>query len=99
MRGGRAEVEAGARRFALTLGRALELALLAAHAQWEAERGEEDATRAAQRLALNGMDLLHRPLADAREDPERSSGRSPRNRLLHDLGTDRRVFCCPVGVK
>jgi acyl-CoA dehydrogenase len=75
MRGGRAEVEAGARRFALTLGRALEAALLAAHAQWEAERGEDDAARAARRLALNGLDLLHRPLADdAMEDPERSFG-------------------------
>ena len=72
MRGGRAEVEAGARRFALTLGRAREVALLGAHAQWEAARGEGDAARAARRLALNGIDLLHRPPDDAREDPERS---------------------------
>ena len=62
-RAGRAEAEAGARRFALTLGRALEVALLAAHAQWEATRGEGDAARAARRLALNGIDLIHRPLA------------------------------------
>ena len=62
MRRGRAEVEAGARRFALTLGRVLEAALLAAHAQWEAERGEEDASRAARRLALNGINLIHSPL-------------------------------------
>ena len=60
MRGGRAEVEAGARRFALTLGRALEAALLAAHAQWETDRGESDAAAAARRLALNGIDLIHR---------------------------------------
>lgn len=72
MRAGRAEVEAGARRFALTLGRALEVALLASHAQWEAERGEQGAATAAQRLAMNGIDLVHRPLldsADTREPP------------------------------
>ena len=34
---GRAEIEAGARRFALTLGRATELALLADHARWSLE--------------------------------------------------------------
>lgn len=62
LRAGRAEVEAGARRFALTLGRALEAALLAAHAQWETERGEQDATFAARRLAMNGIDLIRRPL-------------------------------------
>lgn len=62
MRRGRAEVEAGARRFALTLGRALEAALLAAHAQGETERGERDTASAARRLALNGIDLIHRPL-------------------------------------
>lgn len=66
MRGGRPEVEAGARRFALTLGRALQVALLASHAQWETDRGEHDAASAARRLALNGMDLIHRhPLAGA----------------------------------
>ncbi|HEY0015441.1 MAG TPA: acyl-CoA dehydrogenase family protein [Longimicrobium sp.] len=58
MRGGRAEVEAGARRFALTLGRALEVALLASHAQWETDRGERDAARAARRLAAHGMDQV-----------------------------------------
>jgi acyl-CoA dehydrogenase len=63
MRPGRAEVEAGARRFALTLGRALEAALLAAHAQWELDRGARDAADGAHRLALNGLDLVHRPLA------------------------------------
>ena len=64
-RGGRAETEAGARRFALTLGRAVQAALAAAHAQWEAGRGEGDAARAARRLALNGIDQVHRSLADA----------------------------------
>jgi alkylation response protein AidB-like acyl-CoA dehydrogenase len=62
-RAGREEAEAGARRFALTLGRALEAALLAAHAQGEAERGEQDAARAAHRLALNGIHLIHNHLA------------------------------------
>ncbi len=58
MRGGRAEVEAGGRRFALTLGRALQVALLASHAQWETDRGERDAAPAARRLAANGIDQI-----------------------------------------
>jgi acyl-CoA dehydrogenase len=62
---GGAAVEAGARRFAMTLGRALALALLARHAQWSLEE-ERDARRAAaaRRFALAGVDLV----ADA--DPE-----------------------------
>jgi acyl-CoA dehydrogenase len=71
MRGGRAEVEAGARRFALTLGRALEAALLAAHAQWEADHGARDAASAAVRLALNGLGQVQRPL-DVPAGPEPS---------------------------
>jgi len=58
-RAGRAEVEAGARRAALTLGRALEAALLAAHAQGELERGVGEAAAAARRLALDGIDQVH----------------------------------------
>jgi acyl-CoA dehydrogenase len=55
----RAAVEAGARRFALTLGRALELALLVRHAQWSLEN-ERDARAAASalRFARHGVDLL-----------------------------------------
>jgi hypothetical protein len=55
-----AALEAGARRAALTLGRALELALLCDHAQWclEAGRGGR-AAAAARRLARHGVDLLH----------------------------------------
>ncbi len=51
--------EAGARHAALTLGRALEAALLAEHAQWciDAGRGRR-ALAAARRLARNGLDLL-----------------------------------------
>lgn len=54
-----AHVEAGARRLALTLGRALELALLAEHAQWcvDAGRGRR-ALAAARRFARLGVDLI-----------------------------------------
>ena len=54
-----AEVEAGARRFALTLGRALELSLLVAHAQWclDRDRGPR-AAAAARRFAAHGVDSV-----------------------------------------
>jgi acyl-CoA dehydrogenase len=56
---GQANLEAGARRFALTLGRALSLALLARHAQWSLEE-EHDAraSASARRFAANGVDLI-----------------------------------------
>jgi hypothetical protein len=57
-RAGEAEVQAGARRFALTLGRALEATLLAGHAQWALERGDPRPAAAARRLAANGIDLI-----------------------------------------
>jgi acyl-CoA dehydrogenase len=51
--------EAGARHAALTLGRALEAALLAEHAQWCLDRGRgRRALAAARRLARNGLDLV-----------------------------------------
>jgi hypothetical protein len=52
-------LEAGARRFAMTLGRALSLALLVSHAQWSLEE-ERDAraSAAARRFALSGVDLV-----------------------------------------
>jgi alkylation response protein AidB-like acyl-CoA dehydrogenase len=51
--------EAGARHAALTLGRALEAALLAEHAQWCLETGRgRRALAAARRLAQNGLDAL-----------------------------------------
>jgi len=52
-------LEAGARRFAITIGRAVELALLVRHAQWS-EDHEQDyhATTAAQRFAHSGVDLI-----------------------------------------
>jgi alkylation response protein AidB-like acyl-CoA dehydrogenase len=55
-------LEAGARRFAMTLGRALECALLVGHAQWAADAGHADGPRlaaAARRFAANGIDLIH----------------------------------------
>jgi alkylation response protein AidB-like acyl-CoA dehydrogenase len=54
-------LEAGARRFALTLGRSLELALLSAHAQWCLDHQHPAGPRlvaAARRFALNGVDLV-----------------------------------------
>lgn len=61
-------LEAGARRFALTLGRALELAYLAEHAQWCRDHDHPTAgyaTAAARRLARAGVDLID----DADDDP------------------------------
>jgi alkylation response protein AidB-like acyl-CoA dehydrogenase len=55
----RSVLEAGARRFALTLGRATELALLIRHAQWsEAIEQDKRATASARRFAQAGVDLI-----------------------------------------
>ncbi|HSL81492.1 MAG TPA: acyl-CoA dehydrogenase family protein [Thermoanaerobaculia bacterium] len=55
----RVVVEAGARRFALTLGRSLALVLLARHAQWSLdEEGDARPRAAARRFAAAGTDLL-----------------------------------------
>jgi acyl-CoA dehydrogenase len=52
-------LEAGARRFALTLGRAMELALLCKHAQWSLEHeADVRTTAAARRFAGSGIDHL-----------------------------------------
>ncbi|HRI53166.1 MAG TPA: hypothetical protein PLW65_23590 [Pseudomonadota bacterium] len=57
-------LEAGARRFALTLGRALELSLLCSHAQWCLEQGRGGrAAAAARQLLRNGVDLITFPEA------------------------------------
>jgi alkylation response protein AidB-like acyl-CoA dehydrogenase len=51
--------EAGARRFALTLGRSLELALMLRHAQWTIDAGRGPrASAAARRFASHGVDLV-----------------------------------------
>ena len=55
------QLEAGARRFALTLGRSLELVYLAAHAQWCADHGHARAAftaAATRRLARHGVDQI-----------------------------------------
>jgi alkylation response protein AidB-like acyl-CoA dehydrogenase len=52
-------LEAGARRLALTVGRALELALLARHAQWSLAAEQDGAARsAALRFAAHGVSRL-----------------------------------------
>ncbi len=56
------DLEAGARRFAMTLGRCLELALLCEHAQWVHDnRADQDrgrAAAAARRFATQGVNLI-----------------------------------------
>jgi acyl-CoA dehydrogenase len=65
---GGSEIEAGARRFALTLGRALELALLARHAQWALDAGNGAAAlAAARRFAAAPLNLI---VAVARADTD-----------------------------
>jgi len=52
-------LEAGARRFALTLGRAVELTLLIKHARWSREHAQDgSATVAARRFSSSGIDLI-----------------------------------------
>ena len=58
-RAGGPETEAGARRLALTLGRALELSMLVRQAQWSLEHERDARAAAAARLfARNGVDLV-----------------------------------------
>ena len=55
----RSLLEAGARRFALTLGRAIELALLIRHAQWSQDHEQDrQATNSARRFAQSAVDLI-----------------------------------------
>ncbi len=62
-----ATLEAGARRFALTLARALSLALLARQAQWSRDHERDNrAAAAALRFARHGVDLLGGDDLDAR---------------------------------
>jgi acyl-CoA dehydrogenase len=56
----RSTQEAGARRFALTLGRTMELALLLRHAQWSQDHEHDSrATASARRFAQSGIDLIY----------------------------------------
>ena len=55
----RSIVEAGARRFALTLGRAIELALLIRHAQWSQDHeGDKKTSNSARRFAQSDVDFI-----------------------------------------
>jgi alkylation response protein AidB-like acyl-CoA dehydrogenase len=59
MRAGQPALEAGARRFSLTLGRIMEFALLVKHAKWSKEHEhDERATAAARRFGASGIDLI-----------------------------------------
>jgi len=51
-------VEASARRFALTVGRSLELALLCRQAQWSRRRGDDRPAHAAARFLGHGIEPL-----------------------------------------
>ena len=52
-------LEAGARRFAMTLGRTMELALLVEHAQWCLDQGHgPKVMAAARRFTRHGVDLI-----------------------------------------
>jgi len=56
---GQPALEAAARRFAMTLGRTMELALLIKHAQWSQDHEADGrATAATRRFANSGIDLL-----------------------------------------
>ncbi len=56
---GQETIEAGARRFAMTLGRATSLALLIKHAQWsQGKERDERAAAAASRFSSSGIDLI-----------------------------------------
>jgi len=56
---GQPTLEASARRFSLTLGRTMELALLIRHAQWSKDHEHDERTiSAARRFATSGVDLI-----------------------------------------
>ncbi len=82
-REGHDALEAGARRFALTLGRVLETALVVEHARWTLEHeGDGRPAAAARRLAAAGLDRIADPdredaraLADDRPLPARAGAR------------------------
>jgi hypothetical protein len=58
-REGQAAMETGARRFALTIGRAMELALLVKHAQWSLDHeADQRSASSARRFASAGVDLI-----------------------------------------
>jgi acyl-CoA dehydrogenase len=58
LRAGQPSLEAGARRFSMTLGRLMELALMLKHAEWSRDKGDERSMFSAQRFANNGIDYI-----------------------------------------
>jgi acyl-CoA dehydrogenase len=69
LQGGPAAVEHGGRRFAITLGRALQAALLVEQAQHDLDvHGDGRAAAVARRFADEGIDLLEEPGARAAAD-------------------------------
>jgi len=73
-------LEAGARRFALTLARALALALLARQAQWSRDHERDNrAAAAAIRFARHGVDLLGSDDAGADSDARRAEAEALAN--------------------
>jgi hypothetical protein len=59
-------MEAGARRFAMTVGRAFALLLLCRHAQWSLDHEKDQrALFAAERFARNGVDVMTSEDVDA----------------------------------
>jgi len=90
---GPASVEAGARRFALTLGHALELALLARHAQWAVSQAGSRATAVVEHFAAQGIDHIapcehYEAYLLAHDVSNRSLFRSPTNGMA-DTGSGR----------
>ncbi len=67
---GREVVEHGARRWALTLGRAAQAALLVEQAAWDAKDGEPRGRAVAQRFARQPLDLLE-PAGTLRDEDAR----------------------------
>ena len=65
---GQPALEAGARRFSLTLGRLAELALLIKHAQWSNDHeSDTNALTSARRFAHSGVDLIWTGFQDSQD--------------------------------
>ena len=73
--GGRDVVEHGARRWALTLGRATQAALLVEQAAWDRKQGSDRGVAAARRFAQQRLDLLEPAGTLRTEDAELAVGR------------------------
>lgn len=73
--GGRDVVEHGARRWALTLGRAAQAALLVEQAAWDAKEGSTRGLAVAQRFATQPLDLLQAAGHLRAEDADLAAGR------------------------